>query len=84
MTINCPGLVIEMTPPQVHMHLDVLVRAGILPISTIGEPGTQGAGVTGTHGIGVNTPHAAAVALATVGLLGLWHMPKGGMFTIGA
>jgi len=55
----------------------------MLAIKTVGEPGTQGAGVTGTHGIGVNTPSAAAVAAATVGLDGDEHMPKGRIFNIG-
>ncbi len=57
-----------MTPPQLHINWLVLVSAGIFPIKTVGEPGTQGAGVTGTQGIGVKTPLAAAVADATVGL----------------
>lgn len=50
---------------------------------TVGAPGTQGAGVAGTQGIGVSTPIAAAVAAATVGLDGDWHMPNGGMFIMG-
>ncbi len=65
------------------MHLDELFNAGILPISTVGEPGAHGAAVTGMHGIGVNAPSAAAVAEATVGLARDWHMPKGNMLTIG-
>ena len=72
-----------MMPPQLHMHFDVLFRAGILPISTVGEPGAHGAGVTGMQGIGVSVPSAAAVADATVGLASDWHMPKGMMLTIG-
>ena len=72
-----------MTPPQLHRSLDVLFSAGMFPISTVGLPGTQGAGVTGMHGIGVRTPKAAAVAAATVGLEGVVHMPKGRMLTIG-
>ena len=35
------------------------------------------------QGIGVNTPEAAAVADATVGLLGVVHMPNGMMFFMG-
>jgi hypothetical protein len=35
------------------------------------------------HGIGVSTPKAAAVADATSGLLGVVHIPKGMMFSIG-
>jgi len=61
----------------------VLLSAGILPIKTVGEPGTQGAGSTGTQGIGVNTPSAAAVAAATVGLAKDEHMPNGKTFNIG-
>ena len=69
-------------PPQVQLHFDELSSAGWLPISTVGDPGTHGAGVTGTHGIGVSTPEAAAVADATVGFAKLLHMPNGGMLTI--
>src|SRR3954465_3795018 len=71
-----------MTPPQEHMHFEVLFSAGIPPSSTVGAPGAHGA-VTGTHGMGVSTPRAAAVAEATVGLAMDMHMPKGGMFVIG-
>src|SRR5688500_14698638 len=81
--VVCPGLVIWITPPQLHISLELLLSAGMLPMSTVGEPTTQGAAVTGTHGMGVSTPSAAAVAAATVGLDGDWHMPNGGMFTIG-
>jgi hypothetical protein len=52
------------------------------PISTVGDPGFQGV-VTGIHGIGVSAPSAAAVAAATIGLASDWHIPNGGMFTIG-
>ena len=55
----------------------------MLLMSTVGAPGTQGAGSTGTQGMGVKTPIAAAVAAATVGLEGVLHMPKGGTFSIG-
>jgi hypothetical protein len=83
-TVNCPGFTIVITPPQVHIHLELLLRAGKLLMWTVGEPGTQGAGMTGKQGIGVSTPRAAAVALATVGLAKDVHMPKGGILTIGA
>jgi hypothetical protein len=75
--------VIEITPAQVHMSLEVSFNAGIFPTSTVGDPGSQGAGVTGTQGMGVNTPKAAVVAAATVGLARLVHIPKGGIFTMG-
>ena len=52
-------------------------------IMVIGAPGTQGADVTGIQGMGVSTPSAAAVAEATIGLVGVMHMPKGGIFTMG-
>ncbi len=82
-TVVWPGDVIVITPPHAHMHWQVLFNAGMLLISTSGTPGTQGAAVTGTHGMGVSTPKAAAVAAATAGLLGVVHMPNGGMLAIG-
>jgi hypothetical protein len=76
-------MVIEMTPAQVHMHLLMLFSAGMLAMSTVGEPGAQGAAVTGTHGTGVGTPRAADVAAIKAGLVGALHIPKGGIFTTG-
>jgi hypothetical protein len=55
----------------------------MLAIITVGAPTIHGAVVTGMQGMGVSTPSAAAVAAATVGLEGLLHMPKGGIFTMG-
>jgi len=72
-----------MTPPQLHMSVEELVSAGLLPIITVGEPGVQGAVVTGIQGIGVSTPIAADVADATCGLASEVHIPKGGMFAMG-
>lgn len=83
MTVNSPGLTIWITPPQEHINLELLLRAGMLPIRTVGDPGAHGAAVTGTHGMGVRTPNAAAVAAATVGLEGELHMPNGGMLEMG-
>ena len=82
-SVNWPGVIRLMMPPQVQLHFDELLRAGWLPISIVGDPGTHGAGVTGTHGIGVSTPPAAAVAAATIGFAKLLHRPNGGMLTIG-
>jgi hypothetical protein len=65
------------------MSLDVSSSAGMLPRSTVGVPGAQGAGVMGTQGMGVSTPIAAAVAEATVGLARLVHIPNGMMLTMG-
>jgi len=76
-------MVIVMTPPHVHIHVEVLLSAGLPFIITVGEPGTQGVAVAGIQGIGVNTPKAAAVAEATTGLVGVIHIPKGGMLTMG-
>ncbi len=78
-----PGFMMLITPAQVHINLEVLLRAGIFPTRTVGDPGTQGAGVLGTQGIGVKTPKAAAVAAATVGFAMEVHIPKGIMFTMG-
>jgi len=78
-----PGTLILITPPQLHTHIESEFNAGLLPIITVGEPGTHGAEVTGMHGIGVSTPSAAAVAAATVGLLSVVHMPNGAMLSIG-
>ena len=52
-------------------------------IITVGEPGVQGDVVAGTHGCGVKTPSAAAVAAATCGFAGDWHMPNGMILVIG-
>lgn len=76
-TATWPGKVMLIWPPQVHTHLQSLVRAAMLLIFTATAPGTHGATVTGTHGMG--EPRAAM----TVGLLGEVHMPKGGMLAIG-
>ncbi len=70
-------------PPHRQFNLHISVNAGILPIFTFGEPGTQDDTIFGTHGIGVNTPIAAAVAEATCGFAILLHTPNGNIFTIG-
>lgn len=77
--VTSPGLVIEIVPPHVHMHMPESFSAGMLPINTVGEPGVQGAGITGTQGTGVSTPRAAVVAAATAGFAGLLHIPKEGI-----
>ena len=69
LVLTVPGIVIVITPNQVHRHLDVLLSAGILPIITVGEPGAHGAGMTGMQGAGVSTPAAAAVFLITSGFV---------------
>ena len=83
MVATWPEKVILIDPAQVHSSLQLFVSVGIDPVKTVGAPGIQGATVTGTHGIGVKTPRAAAVAAITVGLLGLEHIPKVGIFDIG-
>jgi hypothetical protein len=66
-----------------HISLELLLRAGILAMRTVGDPGAHGAIVTGMQGIGVNTPRAADVAAATVGFASEEHIPKGIMFVNG-
>ena len=83
MVLVWPGLTTWMTPPKEHISLELLLRAGILAINTVGAPGAQGATVTGVQGMGVKTPRAAAVADATAGLDMEVHMPKGRIFTKG-
>lgn len=70
-------------PAQLHINFEVLFKAGMLPIKTVGAPTIQGATVKGMQGIGVNTPSAAAVAAATMGLAKLLHIPNGKMLSIG-
>jgi hypothetical protein len=84
MVVAVPGKEMLITPPQLHMHLEVLSSAGILPIMTVGAPGIHGALVAGMQGIGVSTPSAAAVAAATIGLAGELHTPNGIIFIKGA
>jgi hypothetical protein len=83
LVVTWPGNPIWIIPPQAHVHMEVLLRAGMPPIIQVGDPGVQGA-VTGMQGIGVRTPRAAAVAAATVGFAMDMHMANGGMLTIGA
>ncbi|WP_349768819.1 hypothetical protein [Thermomonas sp.] len=72
-----------MSPPHVHRLVLMLSNAGIPPINTVGAPTFQGDTTTGIHGCGVNTPMAAVVAAATMGLLGVVHIPNGMMFFMG-
>lgn len=81
--VTWPGKPIWITPPQAQVHIEVLSKAGMPPIITVGQPGVHGV-VTGMQGIGVRTPRAAAVAAATAGLAMDMHIPKDEMFTIGA
>ena len=72
-----------ITPPQLHISFEELLRVGMFPSNTFGFPGAHGAMVMGMHGIGVNTPSAAAVAAATMGLAILMQVPKGRIFMNG-
>ena len=65
---NSPGVTKVMTPPQLHISVEMLSRAGWLPEQDGRCARDPGRGVAGMHGIGVSTPRAAAVADATVGL----------------
>ena len=82
--MTCPAKVIEIIPAHIHINMDESSRAGNSPTMTVGQPGVQGAAVAGIQGIGVRTPSAAAVAAATWGLAGDIHIPKVGIFSIGA
>lgn len=66
-----------------QLHVEVLLSAGLLLMSTLGEPGFQGATVAGMQGVGVNTPKAAVVADAVVGNASEAHTPNGRIFTMG-
>ena len=72
-----------ITPAQLHIKVDELLRAGILATMAVGEPTIHGAVVMGIHGMGVNTPKAAAVAAATMGLAMDIQDPKGATFIMG-
>jgi len=82
--VTWPANEMLMTPPQLHVQVEELFRAGTFPIMTVGDPGAQGAAVTGTQGIGVRTPNAAVVAADTLGLDKDWHIPNVGIFRKGA
>ena len=66
-----------------HIQVWVLSSAGMLPNKTFGVPVIHGVLVAGMQGIGVRTPSAAAVADATIGLLGVVHIPNGMILTMG-
>lgn len=72
-----------ITPPHIQLQVHPLCNIGRLLTMMVVEPGVHGVVVTGMQGIGVSTPKAAAVALATVGLDGVVHIPKGGILTTG-
>jgi hypothetical protein len=61
----------------------MLLRAGMPPMNTVGDPGAHGAGMTGKQGAGVGVPIAADVAAITSGLAGAIHIPNEGMFMMG-
>lgn len=74
-----------ITPPNEHIHFEVLFNAGKLFTKTVGEPGAhgvqagkQGTGTygPGTNGTGTNIPRDCAVAVITAGLPGLLHIPN--------
>jgi hypothetical protein len=78
-----PAKLMLMLPPQMQVSFELSFSAGMPQTKTVEAPGAQGAGVAGMQGMGVKTPSAAAVAAATTGFDGLWHIPKGGMFIMG-
>ena len=59
------------------MHFAELLRAGKLPIKTVGDPTIQGANVAGIQGAGFGTPGTgSAVAAITAGLSGALQSPN--------
>src|SRR5688572_177245 len=82
-TVVWPGLVMVITPAQVHMQVDALFSAGIPPIITVGDPGVQGVRVTARQGIRVSTPKDPVVAAGTVGFARHLRMAKGMILTMG-
>jgi hypothetical protein len=79
-----PGLEMLIKPPHAHIVVQAECSAGWPSTMTLAAPGVHGEVVTGTHGAGVKAPSLAAVAAATVGFDIVPHIPKVGMFTIGA
>jgi hypothetical protein len=73
----------SIMPPHMHTHLLETVASGSAEAKVEIAGGTHGAMTLGMHGIGVSAPIAAAVAAMTCGFAMLWHIPKGGMFTMG-
>ena len=71
-----------MTPPQLHISLELLSSVGMLPSKIVGEPTTHGAVVTGMHGI------RSGLRALPQWQTQRWdwpatYIPNGGMFTIG-
>jgi hypothetical protein len=60
-----PEFWIEIVPPHIQLHVQVLVRAGTPFTFIIALPGAHGAVMAGIHGCGVNVPMAADVAVDT-------------------
>src|SRR4051794_34177791 len=82
-SVKAPGLITWITPPYAHMHCEVWLSAGLLPINMVGAPGTHGAGITGRQAPGVSTPSAAAVCAAVIGFARLVHTLNGMTFLNG-
>jgi hypothetical protein len=82
-TTICPASENVIVPDHMQLKVELLFSAGTFATSTVAEPGDHGAAVAGMQGCGVRLPDAEAVAAATIGLAGLWHMPKGAIFIIG-
>ncbi len=80
---SCPGSETSISPPQVHIQVELSFKDGWFPTMIEEDPGDQGEVITGMQGAGVGVPIAAAVAAATKGLLCVLHIPKVGMFTMG-
>ena len=75
-----PGTEIVMTPAQAQLSVLVSFSAGWLFTVTEDDPGAQGVTVFGTQGAGVKRTGGG---LLVAGLVGLLHIPNGGIFTFG-
>jgi len=64
-TAEFPGFLTVITPPHIHEHVQLSVRAGVFDTFISAVPGAQGDVIAGTHGCGVNVPIAAEVATDT-------------------
>jgi hypothetical protein len=55
-TVSAPGLMKVIKPSHTHFNGEVLSTVGKLARSTVGAPGSQGAGMLEMQGMGVRAP----------------------------
>lgn len=71
MVLTVAGWMMLITPPKLQMHLEMLSKAGIPPISTVVAPGTQGEAVAGTQAAPKSTAQEPKGKILTKGI---WSM----------